>query len=194
MATGCDDVLLRFIVAHSYDLNAGMAHYKAINLLRPKIEKLDVEYTAPVAYRMEMWYVEAWNRGYRTKFRQVAPIAERMIDRIVKMISVPLTDQERRFHLKRLTDDIDGTLGRYLRVVLQEAGGRPKCRSLAGADAAARAHFNLGWKARGGGWASEVTDKGWQGFDAHLTKARSLLLQAWQERPNLPRWLATRLP
>ncbi len=31
-----------------------------------------------------------------------------------------------------------------------------------------------------------MTDKGWQGFDAHLTKARSLLLQAWKERPNLP--------
>ncbi len=125
MASGCDDVLLRFIVAHSYDLNAGMAHYKAINLLRPKIEKLDVAYTAPVAYRMEMWYVEAWNRGYRTKFRQVAPIAERMIDRIVKMISVPLTDQERRFHLKRLAADIDGTLGRYLELFFKKLAAAP---------------------------------------------------------------------
>lgn len=42
------------------------------------------------------------------------------------------------------------------------------------------------WKARGGGWASEVTETGWQGFDAHQALARSHLTAAWKLRPNYP--------
>ncbi|MBR4190471.1 MAG: hypothetical protein IKQ55_10985 [Kiritimatiellae bacterium] len=41
------------------------------------------------------------------------------------------------------------------------------------------------WKARGGGWASDVTDEGWQGFREHMAAGI-----AWAERAHAlePRW------
>jgi hypothetical protein len=40
------------------------------------------------------------------------------------------------------------------------------------------------WGERGGGWASGVTQKGWEGFAEHLTKAEELLTKAWQMNSN----------
>ena len=42
------------------------------------------------------------------------------------------------------------------------------------------------WKARGGGYADTVADKGWQGFREHLAQARKCLTEAWRLRPDLP--------
>lgn len=42
------------------------------------------------------------------------------------------------------------------------------------------------WKARGGGWAHTVTPEGWRGFEAHLSKARAALTEAWELYPNRP--------
>lgn len=42
------------------------------------------------------------------------------------------------------------------------------------------------WKSRGGGWAKDVTEEGWQGFHEHLAKARELLTQAWKLHPDYP--------
>lgn len=42
------------------------------------------------------------------------------------------------------------------------------------------------WRARGGGYADSVSDKGWEGFRNHLAKARKCLTEAWQLHPELP--------
>ncbi len=42
------------------------------------------------------------------------------------------------------------------------------------------------WRARGGGYADTVTEKGWQEFREHLTKARNHYKQAWQLNPERP--------
>ncbi len=48
-------------------------------------------------------------------------------------------------------------------------------------------HFiRAAWDARGGGWAAEVKDKGWRGFEANLDRARECLTMAWKIAPNLP--------
>lgn len=41
-----------------------------------------------------------------------------------------------------------------------------------------------GWGERGGGWASSVTEKGFQGFEEHLDKAEKFLTKAWQMNSN----------
>ncbi|HUA67418.1 MAG TPA: DUF4339 domain-containing protein [Candidatus Saccharimonadales bacterium] len=51
--------------------------------------------------------------------------------------------------------------------------------------------INEAWAARGSGWANTVTKEGWQGFSAHLAKAREDLTQAWKMHPDFP--LAPRL-
>lgn len=42
------------------------------------------------------------------------------------------------------------------------------------------------WAQRGSGWASSVTSEGWQGFAAHLQKARTHLEAAYKLRPERP--------
>ena len=42
------------------------------------------------------------------------------------------------------------------------------------------------WTARGGGWASDVTDTGWRLFEARLTTAETALRNAWRLDPSLP--------
>ena len=88
--------------------------------------------------------------------------------------------------MKRLAADIDGTLGRYLELFFKKLAAAPDADRWLVQMLLAQPPFQSRLEIARGGWASEVTDKGWQGFNAHLTKARSLLLQAWKERPNLP--------
>jgi hypothetical protein len=40
------------------------------------------------------------------------------------------------------------------------------------------------WGERGGGWATAVTEKGFEGFEEHLAKAEKALTTAWQMNPN----------
>jgi hypothetical protein len=42
------------------------------------------------------------------------------------------------------------------------------------------------WEARGGGWASEVTEQGWRDFRLNLAKAREELQEAMRLRPDRP--------
>jgi hypothetical protein len=42
------------------------------------------------------------------------------------------------------------------------------------------------WKARGGGWAAEVTKEGWKGFEKHMVAGRDHLTEAWNLNPEWP--------
>lgn len=45
---------------------------------------------------------------------------------------------------------------------------------------------NEAWKARGGGYANTVSEKGWEGFSSHLAAARQSFAAAWELRPEWP--------
>jgi len=47
-----------------------------------------------------------------------------------------------------------------------------------------RAEKNLAWKERGGGWASAVTEEGWEGFRDHLARAVEYALRARELDPG----------
>jgi tetratricopeptide (TPR) repeat protein len=47
-------------------------------------------------------------------------------------------------------------------------------------------HIAEAWKARGGGWASEVTEQGWKGFGNNLELARKNLSDAYESHPEFP--------
>jgi len=49
-----------------------------------------------------------------------------------------------------------------------------------------RLHVDKAWEARGSGWASTVTEEGWQGFHDNLAVARQLLTDAWEAYPDYP--------
>jgi len=48
------------------------------------------------------------------------------------------------------------------------------------------AEINRAWAARGDGWAKEVTDEGWKGFEKHLKLASESLRKAWTSQPGRP--------
>jgi hypothetical protein len=48
-------------------------------------------------------------------------------------------------------------------------------------------HVNEAWKARGDGYAPEVTPEGWKGFAEHLAQARVHLVKSWNLQPAVPR-------
>ena len=47
-------------------------------------------------------------------------------------------------------------------------------------------HLDLAWKSRGGGWAMDVTEEGWQGFEEHIAIARTCFEKAWESAPHRP--------
>jgi hypothetical protein len=50
----------------------------------------------------------------------------------------------------------------------------------------AQHEIRLAWKARGSGWAGQVTEEGWKGFETHMVAAREHLLEAWNMNPEWP--------
>lgn len=52
--------------------------------------------------------------------------------------------------------------------------------------AIAQVEVREAWQARGGGWASEVTEEGWKGFAKHMEAARDHLNEAWNLNPGWP--------
>ena len=48
------------------------------------------------------------------------------------------------------------------------------------------AEISEAWKARGYGWASEVTEEGWKGFRMHMLNAGNALTEAWKLHPEFP--------
>ncbi|MHB0911842.1 MAG: hypothetical protein ACYC2Y_00165 [Armatimonadota bacterium] len=47
-------------------------------------------------------------------------------------------------------------------------------------------NIKIAWEFRGDGWAYEVTDEGWKGFEQHLKLARQQLTKAWKSHPEYP--------
>ncbi|UDQ97047.1 ankyrin repeat domain-containing protein [Lentisphaerota bacterium WC36G] len=47
-------------------------------------------------------------------------------------------------------------------------------------------YIDIAWDKRGSGWASTVSEKGWDGFKKYISIAREHLEKAYQEYPDLP--------
>ncbi len=47
-------------------------------------------------------------------------------------------------------------------------------------------YIHKGWKSRGTGWASSVTEEGWKGFEKYLDAARKEFTDAWMLHKDLP--------
>ena len=76
-----------------------------------------------------------------------------------------------------------------LRIVYNLIGSPVEARAVDpwfGLMADAEAERKLAWKARGGGYANEVSKDGWKGFEEHLAKARELLDKAYALHPEVP--------
>ena len=84
-------------------------------------------------------------------------------------------------HFAELLDEVPGADGdRLLKTILDT----PKLDPLVREFVLGKRHSMQAWEARGGGWASTVTEKGWAGFREHLAKAEQHLTTAWKMDPK----------
>jgi len=78
--------------------------------------------------------------------------------------------------------DWQAHLGRFRKWMAQQPG------SATAPVAYAQGLTNYAWKARGEGWASEVSKDGWNQFGDRLKQARNILQQAPKTQPRGPEW------
>src|SRR5262249_27568535 len=76
------------------------------------------------------------------------------------------------------------------RIATIEEWARRKPRSAAARVALAEIWVAYAWRARGSGWASEVTEEGWRLFRERLAKAHEAMDEARQLGDPPPRWWA----
>jgi WD40 repeat protein len=121
------------------------------------------------------------NAGTRRRYREL------MEELLVKASSGTLSDIDRRLTAQ--------TIARF-ELTHNGAGGRStlasKLHDAAGADPWIRNFFladhysKLGWAARGGGFASTVSERDWKLFRAQLQFAEHHAISAWMHHPQLP--------
>ena len=94
------------------------------------------------------------------------------------------TKSEQRLFLDQLSDQVDKvfTAREVLDQLQTVPDADPYCRQVI----EGWQEMDAAWKARGDGWANEVTAAGWKGFEQHLTCARQKFTAAWQQHPELP--------
>ncbi|HET6878972.1 MAG TPA: hypothetical protein VFI31_02385 [Pirellulales bacterium] len=180
---GCDDWLVRYSLFRSHDdVDQPENAANAAPILQPIETLADSGYPPAITYRIYLAHAEAMSRLSRWQ-----PVGlKQAMDGFAAAISEPLTDDERRFYVARFRSEMRGLFGRYLGELVGRLEAAPEAdpwfvRLIQGIW-----HIERAWKLRGGGYADTVTEEGWRGFDAHLQKARILLLQCWEEHPECP--------
>lgn len=109
------------------------------------------------------------------------PLLRRIYAELVRIGTCSAADKDIAAGLKDRPQD--------LRVVYKLIGSPDEARAVDpwfGLMADAEAESKLAWKARGLGYAHEVSKEGWKGFEEHLTKARGLLDKAYELHPEIP--------
>lgn len=181
--SGCDDRLIRYCVFRCHDkLDEAEQAAEAVKILQPLDSLSASGYPPAITYRIYLAHADA---VARTVPGQPVGLKQAMDD-FAAAISEPLTEAERRFHAIRFRADMRGVLRQYVGQLV----GRLQAASSADRWFVnliqATWHFERGWQARGGDYASAVTEAGWAGFGAHLNKARILFLRCWEEHPDCP--------
>ncbi|HEX5446391.1 MAG TPA: hypothetical protein VFW87_21365 [Pirellulales bacterium] len=180
---GCDDWLVRYCLYRCQDdIDKPTQAASAIRILQPLDTLADAGYPPAITYRIYLAHAEAASlatRGQPAGLKQA-------IEHFTAAVSEPLSDDLRRFYALRLRADMRGVLGKYLGSLAQRLEQAPSADRWFARLVRAIWHIERGWQSRGGGYASEVTPEGWEGFAAHLKKAQVLLLQCWDEHPDCP--------
>lgn len=96
------------------------------------------------------------------------------------------SEDESQLAFRWLDDDSENTYtdkyGIVLNYLQQQSGVDPWLMNMMNGSR----EIELAWKARGTGWAKDVSEENWKIFAEHLTKARNFIMKAWQAHPERP--------
>jgi len=116
---------------------------------------------------------------------EAAAIAEREVESCLMMVSEgPYLPEEQRLLYDRVAESTEKYPIEKAQAVVDAINRHlyPWVWHMA----SAQMDIRLAWKARGGGWAANVTEEGWKGFEKHMTSAREHLNEAWNLNPEWP--------
>jgi len=130
-------------------------------------------------------------RLYQRMGKEKSKELDRYRDLAIKLLTESARDGsyakgEQRIFLRLVRDDWEGVFKGKWDALYEALKKTPAVDPYIVKVIGGRSHVSQGWEARGGGWASEVTAKGWAGFEKHLRQARGLLTQAWMLHPEYP--------
>lgn len=184
-ATGCPDPLVAFCIASAHTSTGdaktgGEMFIKAAKLLD------DSKYPPLIKYLG----LRSWVRRMDPKVdaQDLYDVSDRMDDlSLLFLTDGSTTHADADFIWRNLSSRFDdksdirrGT--RYLAALKAKGNVDPWLLELA----EGRFEIRLAWDARGNGWASSVTEEGWQKFREHMTNASKHLTAAWELDHTLP--------
>jgi WD40 repeat protein len=137
--------------------------------------------------------------GYMTEARRTArryvvgsdPSLFTMLHQSLPLVISAASDENfsmvgRRMVMVQIDSAMEDVLNNRGAMFLEEWNRAPNVDPWIKNMVAAREHQRAAWRARGHGFAGSVTPEGWEGFQAHMERARVLLLEAWKLHPELP--------
>ena len=180
---GCDDPMIQYMRAR-YREEFQPEDKSATELLRAHEAMLRSQYHPLFKFFAGMRAVKSARTADKTADRgnpiewtttsleDLARDTNAAVDEVFDAAGIWLNHSRSKDWIKFVTSDLEGILERNW-------GQSERWFRFCGDMEVARA-----WGERGGGWASSVTDQGFQGFEEHLDKAEKVLTKAWQMNSN----------
>lgn len=188
-ADGCDDPMVKYCYAAFLQDSddSDEAQEKAFQMLQDSYAGL-VERDYP-ANRRYAAAKRIWRRLRRTapKSDEVAKFNELRVKEAIASIQLDDVANDEGRHVKALVYEVFDDLstdkkGEFYEQAQEFEDEQPFLVNMIGGDW----HLDAAWKARGCGWASDVTEEGWKGFSEHIAAARDCYVKAWEAAPRRP--------
>ncbi len=179
---GCNDAMFAYCFGRVLQYQGKAeesAKYLNVALDNLKSEGYDVSFCAAAARHLGAMLTELKRRDEATE------LVDRELEYLARTVADgPYLPDEQRQLYNQLSPALEKYSIEKLQPVVERINTHlyPWLRQMA----SARLETRLAWKARGGGWAGEVTEEGWKGFEKHMVAARDRLNEAWNLNPEWP--------
>ncbi|WP_145445090.1 hypothetical protein [Mucisphaera calidilacus] len=184
---GCDDPLVLYTHARllTDDPRTSVTRREGNLMLLDLVAATDEQGYAP----LRVWLVaKNAHQGSRRAY-PAAPNTEALLIRAIEAAEAVLqsTESGHEQFIARWMDDWFGSLNlEELRIVHAELKGVEDVGPWLRETTLGALYIELAWGFRGGGWADEVTEGGWEGFHNCLALARKHLKKAWSHHRSRP--------
>ncbi len=187
LAKGCDDPLIIMLAAFRERQDDPV---KAASLFERAESALPAQHYSPQLVFLAS--AELYNLHHRGKSVSILPAARpdddrTCLDTLAAALAVaPMTEADQWVWEGLLTADRLAIMENRSAQFLDVVKASPNVPEWLKLRVQGEIEVDEAWKARGSGSASEVTRKGWKGFEEHLRQANAILQQSWEANPKHP--------
>jgi hypothetical protein len=186
MALKCKDPYVAYVIGVS--LMMQNRNQEAEPFVRQAVAGFDSDHHA----RAFTWVTPLRLSNLQHQLKKLTPEEEKHLnDLAVQWLSQACAEKNSapygaRFLYDRLAYEYGSFLSKCGPALCQALLNQPNCDPWLREMIIGNVEVSLAWQSRGNDWGANVTKKGWEGFYAHLKKARQHLTKAWQLHTDLP--------